>query len=150
MPHVSGTMKARIRKLVHHINRKVWWHVKPVDSRSYQKRGKFFSSSFGEAEFYGRPADRPERVKISRPIVGDNDSIERKLLGRVDSNPEISVPKRLALDAKLRRAALRQEYDSIVLMTAPGYRKFMHEGKIPRSIELNVLDLRCLISAQHD
>lgn len=143
-------MKARIRKLVRHINRKAWWHVKPVDSRSYEERGKFLSSSFREAEFYGRPADRAERVRVSRPIVGHNDSIERRLLGRVESNPEISVPKRLALDARLRRAALRGGYDSIVLMTAPGYRKFIHEGKIPRSIELNVLDLGCLKSVDRD
>jgi len=150
MPDVSATMKANIRKLVHHINRKVWWHVKPDDAKSYEKRGKFLSSSFGEAEFYGRPAGIPERVRISRPLVGDNNSVERTLLGRVESSPDITVPKRLALDARLRRAALRQGYDSIALMTASGFRKFMNEGKVPRSIELNVLDLRCLTSAEHN
>jgi hypothetical protein len=51
-----------LQKLIKHINRKDWWHVRPADPRAYEKRGKFFTSSFGEAEFYGRPDDVPERV----------------------------------------------------------------------------------------
>ena len=56
----------------------------------------------------------------------------------------MTVRRRFALDAKLRRAALRQGYDSIVLMTGPGFRKFKMDGSIPRSIELNIVELRCL------
>lgn len=67
-----------------------------------------------------------------------------KLIGRVESHQEITVRERFALDAKLRRAALRKGYDSIVLMSKPGFQKFKREGKIPRSIELNIVDLRCL------
>ena len=67
-----------------------------------------------------------------------------KLSGRVESHQEITVRERFALDAKLRRAALRKGYDSIVLMSKPGFQKFKSEGKIPRSIELNIVDLRCL------
>jgi hypothetical protein len=146
----SQPNKHRIQRLVNHINRKSWWHVKPVDAMAYEKRGKFLSSSFAEAEFYGRPTDRPEKVTISCPLVGDNDSIERRLLGDVESNAEIRVGKRLALDAKLQRAALKKGYDAIVLMTPPAYRRFRDEGTIPRSIELNVLDLRCVTSSdQH-
>jgi hypothetical protein len=137
-------MKDRIQKLVRHVNRKHWWHVTPVDPRAYEKRGKFFSSTFGEAEFYGRPNDTPERVTIASPVVGDNDNIERKLLGRVESYPDIGVRERFALDAKLRRAASKRGYDSIVLMSEMGFQKFDKEGRIPRSIELNVVDLRCL------
>jgi len=61
--------------------------------------------------------------KISRqesqyaPIIGDDHYIEVELIGRVESSPNMSVPKRLALDAKLRRAALRKGFDSIVLLT---------------------------------
>jgi hypothetical protein len=51
-----------LQKLIKHINRKDWWHVRPADPRAYEKRGKFFTSSFGEAEFYGRTDDVPERV----------------------------------------------------------------------------------------
>lgn len=137
-------MKDRIQKLVRHVNRKDWWHVTPADPRAYEKRGKFFSSTFGEAEFYGRPNDMPERVTIASPVVGDNDTIERKLLGSVESYPDIGVRERFALDAKLRRAALKRGYDSIVLMSDRGFQTFEKEGRMPRSIELNVVDLKCL------
>jgi hypothetical protein len=70
--------------------------------------------------------------------------IERKLLGRVESHPEMTVRQRFALDTKLRRMALRKGYDSIVLMTGPGFRKFKTDGRIPRNIELNIVELRCL------
>jgi hypothetical protein len=138
-------MQDRIQKLIRHVNRKDWWHVTPAEPRAYEKRGKFFSSTFGEAEFYGRPNDIPERVAIASPLIGDNDTIERKLIGRVESHPNISVRERFVLDAKLRRAALRKGYDSIVLMSKSGFQKFNKEGGMPRSIELNVVDLRCLL-----
>jgi hypothetical protein len=137
-------MREDIQRLIAHVNRKRWWHVKPADATAYKKRGKFLASSFEEAEFYGRPGDQPEKVTIASPVVGDNDTIERKLLGRVESHPEITVRQRFALDAKLRRSALRKGYDSIVLMSKPGFQKFKKEGKIPRSLELNIVDLCCL------
>jgi hypothetical protein len=137
-------MPERIRRLIQRINRKDWWHVQPVDPRAYQKRGKFFASSFSEAEFYGRPQDEPEKVTIASPVVGSNDTIERKLLGGVKSCPDITVRERFALDAKLHRAALAKGCDSIVLMTKAGFRAFQKDGEMPRSIELNVVDLRCL------
>ncbi|HEY6250745.1 MAG TPA: hypothetical protein VI685_12360 [Candidatus Angelobacter sp.] len=133
-----------IRKLIKHVNAKDWWHVKPIDLKAYEKRGKFLASSFGDAEFYGRPNDVPEKVTIKSPLIGDNDIIERELIGRVESYPEITVRKRLALDARLRRAALQKGYDSIVLMSEIGFQKFRKEGKIPRSLELNIVDLKCL------
>ena len=137
-------MQDRIQKLIRHVNHKDWWHVTPTDPRAYEKRGKFLSSTFKEAEFYGRPRDVPERVTVASPLVGDNDTIERKLIGRVESYPDIGVRERFALDAKLRRAALKKGYDSIVLMSKRGFQDFKKEGRIPRSIELNVLDLRCV------
>lgn len=39
-------------KLIAHVNRKDWWHVPPRDPSAYSKRGKFFASSFREAEFW--------------------------------------------------------------------------------------------------
>lgn len=137
-------MRDHMQRLIAHVNRKDWWHVKPADATAYEKRGKFLASSFQEAEFYGRPGDQPERVTIASPVVGDNETIERKLIGRVESYPEITLRERFALDAKLRRAALRKGYDSIVLMSKPGFQSFKREGKIPRSLELNIVDLRCL------
>jgi len=141
-------MQDRIHKLIQHINRKDWWHVTPTDPRAYQKRGKFFSSTFKEAEFYGRPNDIPEKVAIASPLVGDNDTIERKLIGRVESYPDIGVRERFALDAKLRRVALQKGCDSIVLLSESGFRKFKNEGKTPRSIELNILDFQCVRPAK--
>jgi hypothetical protein len=69
------------------------------------------------------------------------------LIGRVESAPNMSVPKRLALDAKLRDAALQKGFDSIVLLTPIGFRQFKNKGRIPRSMELNVVELRCLQGA---
>ena len=141
--HYSHAPPRYVDKLIRHINGKDWWHVPPADSRAYQKRGKFFASTFREAEFYGRPKDEPERVCITAPLIGDNDAIERRLLGKVESHPEITVRKRLSLDAKLRRAAVRRGFDSIVLLT-PRSMEALKKGKMPRSIELNVVNLRCL------
>jgi hypothetical protein len=137
-------MRQDIQRLIKHVNRKDWWHVTPADPKAYEKPGKFLASSFADAEFYGRPDDVPERVTIASPVVGDNNTIERKLIGRVESHPDIRVPKRFALDAKLRRAALRKGYDSIVLMSESAFQRFKKDGAIPRSIELNIVDLRCL------
>jgi len=55
----------------------------------------------------------------------------------------MSVPKRLALDARLR-ARFARGYDSIVLLTPKGFQALRRSGAIPRSIELNVVDLDCL------
>jgi len=142
----SSRQLRHLEKFILYINRKSWWHVPPRDPRAYQKRGKFLASTFREAEFYGRPDDNPERVVIASPLVGDNEAIERTLIGRVESNPKITVQKRFALDAKLRRAALRKGFDSIVQLTPMGFHALKNKGKLPRSIELNVLDLRCLRS----
>ncbi|HUI43784.1 MAG TPA: hypothetical protein VL523_17625 [Terriglobia bacterium] len=56
------------QKLIAHINRKAWWHVPPRDPSAYRKRGKFYASSFAEAEFWGRPLDRPERAATPNPL----------------------------------------------------------------------------------
>jgi hypothetical protein len=137
-------MPIDIQKLVDYINRKFWWHVTPVDTLAYQKRGKFFSSTYPRAEFYGRPNDEPEKVSIRAPLVGDANTVEIRLLGKVEGFDGMGVKHRLALDARMKRIALRKGYDSIVVLAIPGYKKFRKEGNIPRSIELNVVDLRCL------
>lgn len=151
--HLKGSLlrETYLQKLIRHINRKLWWHVPPMDPRAYEKRGKFLASSFREAEFYGRPHDVPERVEIAAPAIGDERYIELELIGRVESSPNMSVPKRLALDARLRRAALRKGFDSIVLLTPKAFQALRRKGAIPRSIELNVVDLRRLsCSAERD
>jgi len=138
----GGVMRSRIKRLIAYINRKDWWHVPPRDARSYDKRGKFLAWSFRQAEHYGRPLDQAEKVLIQFPLIGDEPTIERTLFGReLKKNwPDDSMMEhRLALDGKMKRAALRKGYDSIVLMSRPGFAAFRTRGKIPRSIELNIL-----------
>jgi len=133
-----------IEKLIARINRKDWWHVPPSDPRAYEKRGMFLASTFREAEFWGRPLDTPIRVKVANPIIGDESTIEAKLLGGPCEHPAYDSPKlmqwRWNLDAKLKKAALAKGYDSIVILSPSGYAKFTAEGRIPLSIELNLLD----------
>lgn len=141
MPRIK---KEFIVTLVSHINKKDWWHVPPQDSKAYQKRGKFLASSFREAELYGRPLDAPQRVRITNPIVGDEQSVCIALFGTCILVPEPEEPnflkERLVLDARMKRAALCQGYDSIVILHPTGFAPFKKAGKIPRSIELNVLN----------
>ncbi len=127
-------------KLIAHVNRKNWWHVAPRDPSAYSKRGKFLASSFREAEFWGRPLDDPQTVTITRPLIGDEETIEKMLFGRRVSSEDIAMEKRWALDAKMKRAALAKGYDSIVVMTAKAFAEFRAAGKLPRSIELNILN----------
>jgi hypothetical protein len=127
-------------KLIQRINRKDWWHVPPRDPQSYSKRGKFLSSTYREAEFYGRPNDIPEHVAVHNPLVGDEATIETVLLGKpAIHNPHAgnAAEQQLALDAKLHNAGRAKGYDAIVLLSPAGYTKFKDEGRIPLSIELN-------------
>jgi hypothetical protein len=126
-------------KLIAHVNRKDWWHVPPRDPSAYSKRGKFFASSFREAEFWGRPLDEPQRVTIKRPLVGDEDTIEMILFARRVSSEDIAMEKRWVLDARIKKAALAHGYDSIVLMTPQAFSAFNSIGTLPRSMELNIL-----------
>ena len=128
--------------LIKRINRKYWWHVPPIDPKAYTKRGKFYSSSFDEAEFYGRPGDA-ERVTIVLPLAGDEEYIETVLLGKYptvdfDKLGGNGVAARFALDARMKKAAVKAGYDSIVLMTPRAWLRFQEVGQLPRSIELNV------------
>jgi hypothetical protein len=131
--------KALYDRLVAHLNRKNWWHVPPVDSDAYKKRGKFLASSFEAAEFYGRPLDEPQKVTISRPIVGDERTIARVL--RIPPQYEGMTLEQIAVhDAKWRNAALKKGFDAILLMAPKCFAEWKAVGKIPRSLELNVLD----------
>jgi hypothetical protein len=133
---------ALFEKLVAHVNRKEWWHVPPRDPSAYGKRGKFLASSFKEAEFWGRPLDEPQRVTVGHPLVGDEATVEKRLFGRRVSTDNISMERRWELDARVKKAALAHGFDSIVLMTPKAYSEFRVRGRLPRRMELNVLDIR--------
>jgi|ERR1700675_2104588 len=131
-----------IKRIVDYVNRKNWWHAPPVDPIAYKKRGIFYAATFKEAEFYGRPLNEPQRVHIENPLVGDEETIERALFGKRLSSDDISVQARFQLDSRIRKSALVKGYDSIVLMAESGFRAYREGGKIPRSLELNVLNAR--------
>jgi hypothetical protein len=105
---------------------------------AYSKRGKFFASSFSEAEFYGRPLDDPLRVVIANPLVGDESAIA-KILGIPPQHAGMSLEEIAAHDMRWRKAALAKGFDSIVLMTPKAFSRLVSDGKLPRSLELNVL-----------
>jgi len=134
------TSRAYQEKIIGHVNRKDWWHVPPRDPDAYNKRGIFLASSFKEAEFWGRPLDNPQKVSVSHPLVGDEETIEKTLLGQRISDEEITLEERWKLDAKMKRAALAQGYDSIVLISQKSFSTLKASGKVPRSMELNILD----------
>lgn len=129
---------ALVDRIVAHVNRKRWWHVPPRDPGAYQKRGKFLASSYREAEFWGRPLDKPQRVWIAQPLIGDEATIEKKLFGKRISDENIEMEVRFKLDTKIKRAALAKGYDSIVLLAPKAYAELKRGRKMPRSIELNV------------
>ena len=125
-------------KLVAHVNRKNWWHVPPVAPDAYKKRGKFFSVSYAAAEFWGRPLNEPERVTVSKPLVGDEKRIA-KVLGIPPQDDGMTLEQIAAHDARWRNAALKKGFDAIVLMAPMTFAKWKMTGKIPRSLELNIL-----------
>jgi hypothetical protein len=141
--------KALYDKLVAHVNRKSWWHVPPVDRDSYRKRGKFFASSFAEAEFWGRPLDEPQKVMVARPLVGDERAIS-KVLHIPPQHDGMTLEEIAAHDARWRNAALKKGFDAILLMAPKGFAEWKSAGKIPRSLELNILDVSESQGGQND
>lgn len=127
-----------VDRVIAHVNRKNWWHVLPQDPEAYRKRGKFFASSFSEAEFYGRPLDIPQRVVITKPLVGDERAIG-DVLGIPPQHEGMSLEEIAAHDALWRSAALEKGFDSILLMSPKAFVQFKSDGKFPRSLELNLL-----------
>jgi hypothetical protein len=128
------------KKLITHVNRKSWWHVPPVDPDAYRKRGKFLASSFEAAEFYGRPLDEPQKVSVAKPLVGDERTISN-VVGIPAQHDGMTIRQIAAHDALWRNAALKKGFDSILLMAPKRYGEFKASGKIPRSLELNILNV---------
>lgn len=138
--------------LLEKINASFWWHVTPCDPMAYNKRGKFLSSTYRDAEFYGRPNDEPEKVFVENPVFGFS---EREILDQImpgyENNQNIQnvlsneyhpnwYKRRIRLDAKMYRSAKRLGYDAIVLICQSGYKSLLKNRK-PYSIELNLLNV---------
>jgi hypothetical protein len=127
-------------RMIAHVNRKLWWHCPPQDPRAYEERGKFYASSFQEAEFWGRPLDIPERVEVKNPLVGDEKTIMTRLRLPLPKESSLPLEQRFAIDRRMKSAALKLGYDSILLMSSRGFARYKSSRKIPRSLELNVLE----------
>ena len=125
-----------LEKLIERVNSKDWWHVPPSDKSSYSKKGKFYSSTFKEAEFYGRPNDKPEKVLVHNPLVGDGETIG-KTLGIPPQYAGMNYEEISSQDVLWKNAAMKMGYDSIIHMSPQGFSAYQL-GKIPISIELNV------------
>ena len=129
----------QLERLIAHVNRKNWWHVPPVDPTAYRKRGQFFASSFEAAGFYGRPLDEPQKVIVAKPLIGDERTISRVL--RIPAqHDDMSLKQVAAHDSLWRNAALKKGFDSIVLMAPKCFGEWRVSGKIPRSMEVNILE----------
>lgn len=132
--------------LIQKINSADWWHVPPRDPFAYIKRGKFFASTFLQAEFYGRPNDIPEKVTIANPLYGTSEIEILKILFPETYKKECdTVTKedknwyntRIALDAKMYKRAKKMGYDAIVLLGSNG-KRYLAKKRKPHSIELNL------------
>jgi len=126
--------------LIARINRKYWWHVPPqTGEAAYQERGKFFGSSFEEVEQYGKAADAERhRVKVSNPLIGDHDEIEKRL-GVPGQREGETYEQMIAADKRWAKAARAKGYDAIAFLSKKSFADFKKTGKLPRSIELNIL-----------
>lgn len=132
--------------LIKKINKSVWWHVAPDDITAYEKRGKFYASTYKQAEFYGRPNDIPDRVKITNPICGISELDILKLLFPIDyiklytsviNDRKDWYKKRISLDSKMYKKAKSMGYDAIVLLGCNA-NKYLMRNRKPHSIELNL------------
>lgn len=99
--------------------------------------GSFFASSFEEAEFYGRPLDTPFHIKIENPVIGSIVYIQKQLLGKTVEY-EDTIKAIFAHDKLLKEQAQKQGFDSIILLSEDGFRKYRKENKLPRQMELNI------------
>jgi len=133
--------------LIEKINNSDWWHVPSRDPNAYKKRGRFLASTFLQAEFYGRPNDKPEKVCVQNPIFGfsELEILEKlfeekgkKYLKQIIDKSGNFYKKRIDLDAKMCNRAKSLGYDAIVLMVLSGKKDLLKSRK-PSSIELNLL-----------
>lgn len=143
--------------LADQINRRRWWHSPPSDKKAYKKRGMFLASSYKECEFYGRPLDEPIKVNVSNPIVNTEQNIIKSLFGNnssqmiaytalTNNTEEESLKVRFKLDTDLFKAAKSKNYDAIAVVAEKGLEKVKNH-KLPRSVELNLIDTKNGVSA---
>lgn len=138
--------------LADQLNKRKWWHSPPTDKVAYKKRGMFLSSSYKECEFYGRPLNKLIRVNVSKPILDTEQNIIRFFFGNdsrqmrtfdalINGTAKCPLNARFKLDADLFRAAKKNKYDAIAIVTEKGLEE-VNNRKLSRSVELNVIDIK--------
>lgn len=125
------------KKLIQRVNRKAWWRTCLPSKKAIRDRGLFFTSSFEEAEFYGRPLDTPFRVKIENPIIGSFAYIQKQLLDKTVKY-EDTIKTIFDHDKLLKERAHKQGFDSIIVLSGSGHRQYYRGNKLPRNMELNI------------
>lgn len=140
-------MNVKTKKiLINKINQSFWWHVAPKDLTAYKKRGKFFASTYKQAEFYGRPNNIPDRIKISNPMCETSEinilktlfpTNYKKLYNFVIDDCKNWYERRIKLDSKIYQKAKNMGYDAIVLLGSNA-NKYLMKNRKPHSIELNL------------
>jgi len=141
-----------VRSLIEQINSKNWWHSLPEVRAAYKKRGIFLSSSYSECEFYGHPLDEPVKVRLSNPLIDTEENVIVTLFGEgsaqmgayktLVNNTAKNLKTRFSLDREMYLSAKKNGYDAIAIVTDKGIRKIKEENKLPRSIELNIFDIK--------
>ncbi len=138
--------------LIRKINAGEWWHVTPCDPDAYKKRGKFFASTYLQAEYYGHPNDVPERATVNNPVFGfSEEEIWKQIIPHYQDNKlmmdilngtddENLYDRRVTVDAMMFSAAKKLGYDSIILICRSGYKALL-KNRRPHSIELNLLNV---------
>lgn len=143
----TNTITDNKQVLIDKVNQSFWWHVPPQDPVTYRKRGKFFASTYKQAEFYGRPDGKSNKVRVCNPVYGfSEEELLIKLFGKSMAvsllksviDDENFYETRIALDAKIYQKARQLDYDAVVLMTPSG-KMALQKKKKPNSIELNLV-----------
>lgn len=101
---------------------------------------------------HSRKPDEAIKVNVKNPLVGVEEDIIRRFFGikskqmmvyrsLIDGVATDVLKVRFQLDKELFRVAKNAGHDAIAIVTSKGY-ETIKTGKFPRSVELNVFDIR--------
>ena len=130
--------KTNLAKIINAINKKEWWRTFLPNKEEIKKRGVFFTSSFKQAEFYGRPLDAPFKVVIKNPYISTPSKLDKDILGKILNEDGQIIKERFDNDTKIKSILSAKGYDSIIIVPDNYISKLFDTGKLPKSIELNI------------
>lgn len=127
------------KKIIEGINKKHWWRTALPKKEEIEKRGLFFTSTYEEAEFYGRPLDTPFKVKINKPYYTCPSLLDKSVLG-YKLKDDVEIEKRFRADELIKSKLQIEGYDSVVLVSDFHFEKVLKSGRLPKIIELNLFN----------